>query len=114
MTQNNSKTGYPPDHALHTLDEKLSILVLVSGTLKNGESHYAYASIPPSHYPAFKEAQAAGSFKLEDFGSILTHGEGKEPPPEIKQRMTDEYGANHYFEQEMQQLLSRFTQKMQP
>lgn len=95
------------DSALGALDEKLSILVLVSGTLKNGESHYAYASIPPSLYGAFKKAQAAGSFKLEEFGSILSHGEGKEPPPEVKQRMTDEFGANHYFEQEMEQLMAR-------
>ena len=32
------------------IDDSLAILVLVSGALKDGTSHYAYASIPPSQY----------------------------------------------------------------
>lgn len=89
--------------------KKMGILVLVSGTLKDGSAHYAYASIPPSKYNAFKKAEAAGSFKLEEYGKILAHGKGKEPSQEVKRRMEDEFGANHYFEEELNKLMDRLS-----
>ena len=87
----------------------MGILVLVSGTLTNGQSHYAYASIAPSKYAAFKQAEAKGDYDLAQFGKILAHGEGEEPPQEVKQQMQEEFGVNHYLEED----LGRLMQKMQ-
>lgn len=103
----NSLNTQLPEDVAQKLDEGMGVLVLVSGTLTNGQTHYAYASIPPSKYVAFKEAEAAGHYNLADFGNILAHGEGEEPPTDVKQRMEEEYGANHYLEEELGALLTQ-------
>ena len=93
---------------LKAMDEDVGIRVLVTGTLENGEPHYAYASIPPSRYMAFKEAESAGNYDLAAFGKILAHGKGHEPPQEVQQRMAEEHGANHRFEEEFNAWLEEF------
>src|SRR5262245_3045997 len=87
---------------LKQMDEDVGILVLVQGTLPDGSAHYAYASVPPSRYMAFKEAEAKGNYDLAQFGNILAHGKGKEPPADVRARMEQEYGANHRFEEELE------------
>ncbi len=102
-------TEISPEEAeelLKKMDEDVGILVLVQGTLPDGKSHYAYASIPPSKYMAFKEAEAAGNYDLADFGKILAHGEGVEPPSDVVKRMADEHGASHTFEEDFEAWLA--------
>jgi hypothetical protein len=97
---------------LKQMDADVGILVLVQGTLPDGSQHYAYASIPPSRYMAFKQAEAAGNYDLAQFGKILTHGKG-EPSPDVKRRMEEEHGANHRFEEDMEIWAREVQQVMQ-
>ena len=94
-----------PQALLKQLDSQLRILVLVKGRLANGESHYAYASMPPSAYAAFKEAEAAGAYDLADFGDILAHGSGDQPPADVMAQMESSHGADHELESKLQSLL---------
>ena len=93
------------DELLKLMDEDVQILTLVQGTLEDGSPHYAYVSIPPSRYQAFKTAEAAGSYNLALFGKILAHGKGKEPPADVQKRMVEEYGANHHFEEDLDRMM---------
>jgi alpha/beta superfamily hydrolase len=99
-----------PEELAQKIDEDMGVLVLVSGTLVDGKSHYAYASIPPTKYHAFKAAQEAGNYDLSAFGEILAHGEGLNPPPHIRQKMEEDYGANHYFEEELEALMQKINE----
>lgn len=86
---------------MEQIDSELNFLVLVTGRLADGSEHFAYASIPPSRYLAFKEAEAKGNYDLGKFGKILHHGAGKEPSAETKKEMEDKFGVNHQFEEEL-------------
>jgi len=92
------------------MDADIAILVLVQGTLTDGTSHYAYVSIPPSRYMMFKEAEASGNYNLAEFGKILMHGKGKEPPHDVQKQMETEYGANHCFEEQLIQWVEALQQ----
>lgn len=89
------------DALLKQVDEDLQILELVTGQLPDGSDHYAYVSIPPSKYAAFKEAQAAGQYDLAHYGIILRHGPGLTPPDDVQKEMAEIYGADHHFEEEL-------------
>ena len=110
MTDHTNDLPPLPEDMLAQLDQDLKILVLVSGTLANGEAHYAYASIPFSKYQPFKEAEKQGNYDLTQFGSILAHGAGKTPPEDVQKRMEAEHGANHTFEDELMDLLRSLPQ----
>jgi hypothetical protein len=84
------------------------ILVLVTGTLMDGSEHYAYASIPLANYLEFKQAEAKGNYRLDDFGVVICHGDGLVPAPDVAQKMADEYGASHLFESQMNEMLDQF------
>ena len=86
------------------VDADLQILELVTGQLADGSDHYAYVSIPPSKYIAFKQAQAAGQYDLADYGLILQHGPGLVPSAEVQKEMEEKYGADHHFEEELARL----------
>lgn len=90
------------------IDEQLRIIVLVTGALEDGTSQWAYASIPLTKYEAFKAAQDKGHYDLGDYGIILEHGSGKEPPAAIIQKMKDEHGADHKFEEELDAMIKNF------
>ena len=94
------------DDLLKDIDEQVRVLVLVTGTLESGESQWAYASIPLTKYDAFKAAEAKGHYDLGEFGRIMEHGEGSEPPADIIQKMKDEHGADHKFEDELDAMMA--------
>lgn len=98
---------FDPESLLKQIDEDVNILVLVSGELSDGSAHYAYASIPPSQYDAFKAAEAKGNYDLAHFGKILAHGAGHEPPASVIKEMEEKYGANHKFEEELEAMTGR-------
>ena len=89
------------------IDEQVRVLVLVTGTLEDGASQWAYASIPFTKYEAFKAAEAKGHYDLGEFGRVLEHGEGSEPPAEVVQKMKDEFGADHKFEEELEAMMQQ-------
>jgi len=90
------------------IDEQIRVLVLVTGTLEDGTSQWAYASIPLTRYEAFKKAQGNGHYDLGDYGLILENGGGNKPPAEIIQKMKDEHGTDHKFEDEMDAMMRNF------
>lgn len=94
------------EELLRKIDAEVGILVLVQGALPDGSGHYAYASIPPSKYLAFKEAEAAGNYDLAQYGKILAHGAGKNPPPDVVKKMADEHGASLTFEEDFEKWLA--------
>ena len=89
---------------LRQVDADLQILELVTGQLADGSDHYAYVSIPPSKYIAFKQAQANGQYDLADYGLILQHGPGLTPSAAVQKEMEEKYGADHHFEEELARL----------
>jgi hypothetical protein len=92
---------------LKQMDEDVNILTLVGGTLADGREHYAYVSIPPSKYEAFRAAEAKGNYNLADFGKILFHADGREPSAQVMKDMEEKYGANHRFEEELETMTKR-------
>jgi hypothetical protein len=95
---------------MEKMDENVGIITLVTGELENGKPYHAYALIKPSHYFAFKEAEKKGNYDLAEFGEILAHGEGLEPPEATQKMMQEKYGANHRFEEELASIITQ-TQK---
>jgi hypothetical protein len=91
----NPKQDVPP-----SIMEEHAFITLVQGQI-DGKSYYAYARIPLSKYLAFKEAEEKGDYDLADFGEILEHGPGKNPPPEVKKRMIEKYKISENFEEEV-------------
>lgn len=61
----------------------------------DGKRYYAYMAIKALDLPKFKEVEALGSFKLEDYGVILAAGEG-EPTDAVKRYMKEEYGVEPF------------------
>ena len=92
---------------LKQIDGDVNILVLISGQLADGSEHYAYLSVPPGKYQAFKTAEAKGGYDASQFGTILAHGKGLTPPLHVQQELEKLYGANHRFEEELAELSRR-------
>lgn len=88
-----------------------TIILLCRGTGTDGKPFWAYMCIKPSMAQAFKDARDMGTFRLEDYGTILELGEGEEVPAGIKQRMEREYGVNHGYEEELLKSIEAITQE---
>jgi len=73
---------------------KTVLILLVRGESPDGESIYAYVAVRADRLESFMEAQKHGIFYPEDFGVIVEAGQG-DPSPEVKARMSEEYGFNH-------------------
>lgn len=74
--------------------EKTVCILLVRGESPDGTKIYAYLGIRADKLESFMEAQKSGTFYPEDFGIIIEAGEG-DPSPEVREKMTKEYGFNH-------------------
>ena len=96
----------PTEELLKQMDEDVQILTLVTGTLEDGSAHYAYISIPPSKYIAFKQAEAKGNYNLRDYGKVLHHGKGHSTAA-VQKQMEEQYGANHHFEEELEEMMAK-------
>lgn len=91
---------------LEGADAHTAILVLVRGVVQGGP-YWAYASLYPSRYLAFKEAERHGGYRLEGFAKeILAHGPGEAPPAEVAAAMA-ERGCNPQFEQDFAEMLEQ-------
>jgi len=97
------ESALPSQAEIEAADEALDILVLTQGTLADDAPFWAYVAIPPSRYLAFQEAERHGNYDLSEFGRILEYGKGEQQPPEsVRKYMEESYGANHNFEQNVQ------------
>lgn len=83
------------------VDLLCTILVLCRGS-SGGKPSWAYMAIRPSNARAFKEACDRGNIDLDDYGTVIESGEGKEPPQEVKDRMRDRFGMRDDFEELLQ------------
>lgn len=111
----------PSKEQLEAADAQLSILVLSRGVTIDDKKFWAYIAIPPSKFEAFKAAEEAGGYNIEDYGEIITAGEGDEPPDDVKAQIERDFGAMHDFEERVkaeaeelikkQQLLDKYSGK---
>jgi hypothetical protein len=89
-----------PDNLLHPQPEhqrtleKTVCIMLVMGENPEGGSIWVYVAVRADKVAEFMEAQKSGLFYPEDYGVIVEAGDG-EPSPEIRKKMTDEYGFDH-------------------
>ena len=64
------------------------------GETPEGTRIYAYLAVRADRLEEFTEWQKSGTFYPADFGIIIADGEG-DPPEDVRQMMTREYGFNH-------------------
>lgn len=69
-----------------------------------GNPQWAYAEIPADKFVAFKQAEAQGNYRLQDFGTILACGPGETPPESVQQEMADNYGCDMNFEEDLEEM----------
>ena len=86
------------DELLEEADKSVEMLVLVTGQRQDGRDFWAYAAIPPSKYTAFTEAEAKGNYRLNDYGRVLTSGDGQRPPSGLEQQLREKFNLSTDFE----------------
>lgn len=92
------------DELLVEADKSVEMLVLIAGQRQDGSDFWAYAAIPPSKYTAFTEAEAKGAYRLNDYGRVLTSGDGLQPPSGLEQQLREKYNLSTDFEEVSQAL----------
>jgi hypothetical protein len=88
-----------------------TIMVLCRGCDNRGKPCWAYMCIKPSMAKSFKEAREKGAFNLEEYGSVIEHGEGSEPPEDVKKIMERDYGMNHNYEDDLLRVVEEIKRK---
>jgi len=80
------------------VDSIVEVVLLVQGRTAQGRLFWAYVSMPPGRLQAFRAAEAAGDYRLDEWGAILRSGAGREPPVSIKAEMASQHGVFDDFE----------------
>ncbi|MEZ5690726.1 MAG: hypothetical protein R3D71_03545 [Rickettsiales bacterium] len=102
----------PPPISQNAMADLLcTIMILCRGNSSDGKPCWAYMCIKPSMAKSFKEARDKGNLNLEEFGTIIEHGDGQEPSEEVKHRMETEYGMNHNYENDLLRAIENIEQK---
>ena len=101
----------PPISQGAMADLLCTIMILCRGIGIDGKSCWAYMCIKPSMAKSFKDAREKGAFDIEDYGTVIEHGEGVNPSDDIKRRMEREYGMNHSYEDDLLSAVERIQQK---
>lgn len=100
------------------IDSEIGYIEFIQATYldedKTEKQHWYYVSIAPSKYEAFKSAQENGSYDIKDFGEILYHGPGTEPPEDIKELMREAYGIQDDFENHLSQAVKQINRMRTP
>lgn len=101
----------PPLSSQSMADLLCTIMVLCQGQ-QNGKPFWAYLCVKPSMAKAFKEARDKGAaFNLEEYGTIIEHGEGKDVPMDVRKRMERDYGVRHDYEEQLLQVIENIEKK---
>jgi hypothetical protein len=88
------------------MDETVGILQLITGEIENRQ-FWAYVSMYPSKLLEYtNKVQQHEHVIIEDYGMILRKGWGAVPPAEVQKEMEEKYGADHRFEEHMQDLIA--------
>lgn len=92
------------EEELAIADETSVILGYINGTLADGRPYYAYVAITPSKYREFYELTAARTpLTIEDYGFIIMFGYDYAPPPEVVEKMRNDYGFDENYGQKLKQ-----------
>ena len=93
------KIKLPSDEELTKLDGDNAILAYTSGVMQDGRPYYAYVAVRPSLYKKFRQLTAAcQSMILSEYGEVIEAGIAAAPPPEVVQKMKDQYGCDPAYE----------------
>jgi len=68
---------------IENFDSDFGMLTIVRGINSKDKEFWALIAIEASKYSEFKIAEEIGNYNLSDYGEILEHGLGKNPPEEI-------------------------------
>ncbi len=79
------------EHVLNQ-DDTAGFIMRIDINIDN-VSYWAYMMVPADKYDAFIEAQASSFCNIKEYGTIIDCGEGSNPPPQILERMKQEYGV---------------------
>lgn len=75
---------------------------LCTATRSDGSSFYVYISQTFRQSQAFqKEVQAGKSVNFENYGEIITYGEGSKPPEKVRKEMEEKHNLDHNFEDQL-------------
>lgn len=91
----------PPLSPQSMADLLCTIMVLCRGVDDEGQDFWAYMCIKPSMAKPFREAMDGGDVHLEEYGTIIETGPGRDVPVEVMQRMERDYGMNHHCEDDI-------------
>jgi len=69
-------------------------LVLTTGRKADQTMYWAYIFMPHEKHTEFMKIKDEGNLNLADYGQIIAHGEGIEPPEEVKQAIRDNFPVN--------------------
>ena len=81
------------------------IFILVKGQKTDDTDFWAYIAIHPSKYEFFKIAEASGEYNLNEFGNIIRHGIGSEPPEADKTYMKQNFDFDETLEKTLKENL---------
>jgi hypothetical protein len=78
------------DEMRRAIDEATTLVVLVRGVTVAGDPVWAFVLMTPSSHGAYLRAAPDGC-NIDDYGTVVAHGAGPEPPPDVVARMRREH-----------------------
>lgn len=78
----------------------MKVTLLAQGKLADGRDYWAYVDMSPAKSIAFKKAlkNPAKPPQPQAYGEVIEWGIGEYVPLDVRERMENDYGANHDFE----------------
>jgi hypothetical protein len=102
--------GLTPDD-IEMADKAFRVFFLINGFDWEEKPYWAYMAVPPGNIPDLQLSLEMGKNDLINFGDILHFGYGETPPPETKQIMEEEFGMQHDFEQQVQNIVEEVQER---
>jgi len=103
-----------PQDASQEIDESLRIVQYIAGKGPGGEDCWAYAVLRPSRYEEYYTRVSAGeTIDILDYGEIMEHGLGDEPPQHIQDGMVERFGFSKEEQTRLESLGKEAIKKIQ-
>ncbi len=90
------------------LEENAFIITLLHGNDVLGDEYWIYLAVAVEKYDAYRLAAGLGDFDPEEYGTIITSGEGTHPPAEIREEMVRKYHLSEDFENDLKDFSAHF------
>lgn len=101
----NETSNSSPSELSQWVDNEIGYITLIQAINEEDHPYWYYVSIAPSKYEAFKKAEEEGAYDINDYGEILYHGPGTEPPEDVVKMMQENYGTRDDFEEAFEQAI---------